>query len=57
MPSLDDVITARGWDAEQALNMVAILEEFIEAIWKVHGTDMANQLQFHFADNEMRPNG
>ena len=32
MPTIDDFICARGWDAQQALNMVAILEEFIEAI-------------------------
>ncbi len=55
MSSLDDVITVRGWSAEQALNIVAILEEFIDAIWKVHGHDMAYQLQLHFDESEHQP--
>lgn len=57
MPTIDDFICARGWDAQQALNMVAILEEFIEAIWKVHGPDMANQLHLHFNQVEMAGTG
>lgn len=52
MISIDDIIVARGWNAEQALHMVAVLEDFIHAIWSVHGPDMANQLQFEFAKHE-----
>ncbi len=55
MPSLDDIITARGWSAHQALNMVAVLEEFIDAIWKAHGRDMADQLQLHLDGAEGQP--
>ena len=44
-PTLDDVIAARGWDARQALQMVGILEDFVDAIWKVHGSDMADLLE------------
>ena len=44
-PTLDDVIAARGWDSRQALQMVAILEDFVDAIWKVHGPGMADLLE------------
>lgn len=43
--TLEDLVAARGWDAREALQVVAILEDVVAAIWKVHGQAMADRLE------------
>jgi len=39
-----DVLVPRGWDADEALSVCRFLQEILDAIWDVHGDQIAERL-------------
>ena len=52
MTITDEIVAALDWDGDQALRVVALLEDITRAIWDAYGSDMAHQLEFDFPGPE-----